>query len=151
MPVRAPDQRLRTRGAGRLRELEALCDPPFPELVVRPAPPHAGPNRGLQGQFGIRLRGDLPVRAELERLLHRSPEGLALVVEGVYPADRAPELRADAIVRLQLEGLPKECEGVFHLVARGCQSRRSPQPDDCLRAKPLRLRFVAGPDQVGIL
>src|SRR5204862_6217154 len=44
VPVRAPDQRLCTRGTRRLRELEGLCHPPFHELVLGPAPPHPGPN-----------------------------------------------------------------------------------------------------------
>jgi hypothetical protein len=104
-------------------ELEGPVDPPFDELRVRFPLPHPVPPDGLERKLGMQVRRGA---ADLDRFLHRGPEGLAVELERVRLADPVPELRLPAWVGLELERPVEQGQALVDLVAPHGQVGRAP-------------------------
>ena len=116
LPVRASDERLRPGSGVRRRELEPLRDPALDELTVRPQPPHPRADRGLEDELTVELGLRWPIDARADRVLHRGPERLTVVLERVRPPDLAPSVGLLPLERLELDGTVQQPQALVDLV-----------------------------------
>src|SRR5207248_5769090 len=105
-PVPARDQAPRRRSALGRSELQRPRDPALDELARRPPLPHPRPGRRVEGEEAVGVR----VLPELERALHRLPERLTVVAEGVHESELAPDPGRATRVGLELDRALQEPE-----------------------------------------
>ena len=138
VPVKRPRLVPRTL----LGEFERPLDPALDEIGIGLPLPDPPPADRLEGELRLHVRGGT---ADLDRLLHRLPEGVAVELERIRAADPLPELRLALWVALQLERRVEQRQALVDLVAAHSQLSRPPEPRQGLGAQPLRFVLASGP------
>src|SRR6266511_4023261 len=109
------------------------------------------PRRQKQREIGVRIRARRGLGRHLERALHRLPERLAVVLEGVGDADLSPEVGTNLSLGGEPDRALEQRDAVVDLVAGDRELAGATQPRDRLLAEPLELGVVACPGEVGVL
>ena len=163
-PDAARDQGARPRGAVRLGELERAVDPAVDQLAAGAAPPHAGAQRGLEGQVAsaaARTSGSGQLDGAVHRVEERWPSNLSALAR---PIACQSELRR--LVGPELERAFEDDQRVVEVVAaiasaaarwihatacsRSCSSPRPADPGERRVLRAHRLVVVVG-EQRGVL
>jgi hypothetical protein len=133
---------------GVLGEVESSFDPAEDDLCVGLRLPHRAACSRLECELRIEISGGA---ADVDRLLHRSPERLTVELEGVGVADLLPEPGLSGGLGLELERPLEQGNGFVDLVARERQPRRLPSPRHGVLAQFCKLRVAAGPCEVRVV
>ena len=124
-----------------------MLEPAGDKTSVGLPPPHSPAASGRHRELGVEIRRGA---AEVDRLLHRSRERLAVVLDTVRVADLLPERGLAGGIGLELERPVEQGDRLVDLVAAESQRRRPPSPRHCLSAPPGQLLVPAGPGKVGV-
>src|SRR4030095_11911385 len=98
------------------------------ESTIRSARPHPAAERRLESELCIRLAACRAVVGQLERALHRLPEGRPLEPECVRTSDLAPELRLGRRFGLEIDRLMQQSDALVEVVARNGELACAAQP-----------------------
>src|SRR5439155_4847629 len=87
----------------------------------------------------------------LQRGLHRRQEPLAVVLESVRAADRAPNLGLSALIGFELEGQLEQGQALLDLVPPNREIGGASQPRNSFATQAGKLAFLACPHKVDVL
>ena len=115
------DQRLCDIRAARLGQLERMVNPALDHLGGRQRREHPRPQCRVQREVRIEVGPKGIVIATGDRLLHRLPEPLTVVLEGAGLPERVQDAGSSAPVLFELERTAEEDNCVVELVASRCE------------------------------
>ena len=116
-PEGSRDQDLRAGLAFGRHQLEGPFDPLLDPVRVGRLPPHPHPQHRLPREIAVHIRDLQRIVRQRDRRLHRGPEGLAVVLEGMGTADLMPDRAFGWPGRFELERQVQQRQSLLDLVA----------------------------------